>query len=170
MRHLVLKCPADFFTLGRNTVFSTNVVASYAPADHHRAPSDIMARSMEHVCPTSYSAGMCQRFSEGASEAISFVAKVTDPLKPLSISLVRFVNRGQRCIVLIVDGHMTPDHPIELPEATDDALVHPNPKRHLSHARIIRAADGYLITYDHPKILQLNLCWSESIAIHPVMS
>lgn len=160
---VVLKCPPDFHTLGRNDV----CVGQAVEAHWHlwrkgRLTDNAIANCMEFLTHRTYSGRLLERFKEAAGEAIPYVAKRTHPEVRLRISLLRFTKEGERCVALTVDSLPLPGLAIEIPSPTDPDLLQPNLRRHFAHARILAHVDGYMIV-SNSAILQLMLSWSETV-------
>lgn len=160
---IILKCPPDFHTLGRNDVCVGQAAEGHWSFWRHGTLTDnVIAVCMEFLTAGSYSARLLERFKEAAGEAIPFVAKRSHPEERLHISLLRFTKEGERCVALTVDSLPLPGLKIELPSPTDPDLLKPNLYRHFAHARILPAVDGYMIV-SNATVLQLILSWSESV-------
>jgi len=163
MSSVALKCPADFFALGPNTLVLGQESYCHWRYPHQRDLTySAIAACTEHLPSRVYSHQLLEQFITASVQAIAFVRRRTCHNQPLNISLLRFTRRGQRCVVLVVDGLPLPGSLPDLPNPTDPALLEPTLDRHLTHACILQAVDGYLITSDE-RILQLTLSWSESV-------
>lgn len=171
---VVLKCPADFLSLGENSDPRRRPVFNgWLYRDRGHLTAQAIADCSEFICQPGYSLAFERRFHEALAEAIPFVSRRSQPSEPVRLGLIRFNNFGQRCVILTVDSIPSVDLHLELPDPDDPSLGDPmldaiNParpklKRFYTHAQILRYVDGYMIIYEPEVVLQLELSWSEPI-------
>jgi hypothetical protein len=158
---VVLKCPGDFFALGKQDVLLGNQVGCHwqywRTGDFtSRAINDCLA----HLCRRFYTDQLRERVARAMSQAVPFVANRTHPEEPVKVGLVRFVSRGQKCVTLTIDSMPLPGRKIDVPEPTNPAVTQPTIGPYLSFGLIYRVVDGFLFINDE-HILQLSLSWSE---------
>lgn len=161
---VVLKHPAEFFTLGSRHLRLCPCDHRWSYLQRHGLVDRFMDHCMQLVVEPLYTKRCCDRFEIAAANAIAFVVNRTHQEFPVKVGLSRFMNEGERCVTLSVDGHPLPELPIDLPTPSDPDLMRYNIKHHFAHARILAQADGYMICWDD-RILQLDLSWSEQAKI-----
>ena len=115
-----------------------------------------------------YSPAFQHRVHEAVVWAVAFVLKNTHTDNPVWLVLTQFMNEGERCVSVVLDGLPWPNAMLQIPMSSESWLAEPDMRtltgyQHgwLTHAMILHHVDGYGIHHVRGTVLQLNMTWYE---------
>ena len=106
-------------------------------------------------------------FNEAVAQAVPYVADRMDRNTAVQVALRQYLSEGEHCVAIIIEGRPRPGLEVHLDDVHDPFHLHPDmtnrqyPEGALTHALIMRNADGYAVCFAPERVLRLNLVWYE---------